>query len=43
MKYTHNISHPDWLIVLGLLLPLPLSLLAGKLVSLRSSPPASNP
>ena len=31
------IPHPDWLIVAGLLLPLPLSLLAGKLVSLRNA------
>jgi hypothetical protein len=44
MKNQYDFTHPDWLIVLGLLLPLPVSLLAGKIVSLRSPPPlASNP
>ena len=44
LKTKHNISHPDWLIILGLLLPLPLSLLAGKTVALfNSSPLADNP
>ena len=33
LKVTLEYSHPDWLIVTGLLLPLPLSLLAGWLVS----------
>ena len=44
MKRQYDFSHPDWMIIAALLLPLPASLLAGKLVSLRSpSPPASNP
>jgi hypothetical protein len=34
MKTTYDISHPDWMIVAGLLLPLPMSLLAGKIVSM---------
>lgn len=37
------IPHPNWIIVAGLLLPLPVSLLAGKLVSLCSPPPVSDP
>ena len=39
-------GHPDWMIVLGLLLPLPVSLLAGKLVSFLVPTlvaPVSNP
>ena len=46
IKSTYDFSHPDWMIVLGLLLPLPVSLLAGKLVSiLVPTPvaPVSNP
>jgi hypothetical protein len=44
MKNEYNFTHPNWMIVLGLLLPLPVSLLAGKVVSRRSPPPpASNP
>lgn len=48
MKNTHNISHPDWMIVIGLAMPLPMSLLAGLIVSWQigappSPPPASNP
>ena len=30
--------HPDWMIIAGLLLPLPVSLLAGKLVSMMLPP-----
>jgi hypothetical protein len=37
------ISHPDWMIVAGLLLPMPLSLIAGKLVSLLFPPPPPVP
>jgi hypothetical protein len=43
---SHGYEHPGWMIVLGLLLPLPLSLLGGKIASLGavvSQPPASNP
>lgn len=36
-----DITHPDWMIILALLLPLPVSLLAGKLVS-RLLPPSAN-
>jgi hypothetical protein len=39
-------GHPEWMIILGLLLPLPVSLLAGKLVSFlvpTPAAPASNP
>jgi hypothetical protein len=44
MKRQYDFSHPDWMIVAGLLLPLPVSLFAGKLVSmLLPPPPASNP
>ncbi len=35
MKAKLDYSHPDWLIATGLLLPVPLSLLGGWLVSLR--------
>lgn len=41
----HGYVHPNWMIILALLMPLPLSLLAGKLVSLQQSPqspPESN-
>ena len=31
-------GHPDWMIVAGLLLPLPVSLLAGKVVSMMFAP-----
>jgi hypothetical protein len=34
MKNRYDLAHPDWMIVAGLLLPLPMSLLAGKLVSM---------
>jgi hypothetical protein len=35
-------GHPDWMIIAGLLLPLPVSLIAGKLVSiLLDAPPPS--
>jgi hypothetical protein len=42
MTNLYDIAHPDWMIVAGLLLPLPLSLIAGKLVSmiLPSAPAA---
>ena len=46
MKTQYDFSHPDWMIVAGLLLPLPASLLAGKIVSMLLPPPAataSNP
>jgi hypothetical protein len=46
MKNRYDIAHPDWMIVAGLLLPLPVSLLAGKLVSMLfppTVPPASAP
>jgi hypothetical protein len=44
MKRTYGFSHADWMIVLGLLLPLPASLAAGKIVSILKPPPAvSNP
>jgi hypothetical protein len=34
MKITYEVSHPDWVIITGLLLPLPMSLIGGKLASL---------
>jgi hypothetical protein len=34
-----GISHPDWMLIAGLLSPIPLSLLAGKVVSLLLPPP----
>ena len=37
------LPHPAWMIVAGLLLPLPLALLVGKLVALMSGPPAPLP
>jgi hypothetical protein len=45
MKKHYDFTHPDWMIVAGLLLPLPSSLLAGKIVSMLFPPPllASNP
>jgi hypothetical protein len=45
MKQEYDFTHPTWMIIAGLLLPLPLSLLGGKLVSPRTSPPTpvSNP
>jgi undecaprenyl pyrophosphate phosphatase UppP len=46
MKSQYDFSHPDWMIVAGLLLPLPVSLLAGKIVSMLLPPSpasASNP
>ncbi|MSQ94470.1 MAG: hypothetical protein EXR98_07930 [Gemmataceae bacterium] len=43
MKAECDYSHPDWLLITGLLLPLPTSLLAGKLVARwrRPAPAAS--
>ena len=38
LQREYNFSHPDWMLVLGLLLPIPVSLLAGKLVSLLFPP-----
>ena len=35
MKSEYDISHPDYMIVLGLLLPLPMSILGGALVERR--------
>lgn len=48
MKRKFDFAHPDWMIVAALLLPLPLSLLAGQVVSILfpdpQPPPAeSNP
>lgn len=37
------LPHPAWMIVAGLLLPLPIALLAGKLVAMMSSSPAPLP
>lgn len=39
MKQEYDFTHPSWLIIAGLLLPLPMSLLGGKLVSPRTPPP----
>jgi hypothetical protein len=40
MKKDYDYTHPDWVIVLGLLLPIPASLLAGKFVAwLFPTPP----
>jgi hypothetical protein len=36
-------GHPEWMIVAGLLLPLPVSLLAGKIVSMLLSPSPTSP
>jgi len=38
-------GHPNWMVIAGLLLPLPVSILAGNLVSPRTPPsaPVSNP
>jgi hypothetical protein len=36
------IPHPDWMKVAGLLLPLPMSLLGGKIVSLLLPPPPAH-
>jgi hypothetical protein len=33
MKYQMHIDHPDWMILVGLLQPLPVSLIAGAIVS----------
>ena len=38
-----NFTHPDWMIVAGLLLPLPVSLIAGKLVARWRCPRALPP
>jgi hypothetical protein len=43
MMKTHGYTHPDWMIVLALLMPLPLSLLGGKLVAISNPPPAEPP
>jgi hypothetical protein len=43
MKKLYDFSHPDWMIVAGLLLPLPMSLLGGKLVSMLIPPPPTPP
>jgi hypothetical protein len=44
LKRTYEYTHPDWLLLAGLLLPIPVSLLAGKLVSmLFPSPPVNSP
>ena len=47
MKNKFGVSHPDWMIIAILLLPMPISLLAGKLVSMLCPPAppstASNP
>jgi hypothetical protein len=45
MKATLDYTHPAWMIIAGLLLPLPLSILAGKLAAPRTPPhaPVSNP
>ncbi|MBI2808300.1 MAG: hypothetical protein HYX68_25210 [Planctomycetes bacterium] len=39
LKTQLDYAHPDWLIVTGLLLPLPLSLGGGKLVAMLFPPP----
>lgn len=41
LKTEHDITHPDWLIIVGLLLPMPLSLLAGKTVALSHPFPST--
>lgn len=44
MKRDYDFTHPTWMIIASLLLPLPLSLLGGKLMSPRTpSAPVSNP
>ena len=43
MKSKYDFTHPDWMIVAGLLLPIPISLVAGKLVSYFLPPPGNTP
>ena len=43
MKQRYGFTHPDWMIVAGLLLPLPVSLLAGKMVATLYPPPPTVP
>jgi hypothetical protein len=38
LKTRHDITHPEWMVIAGLLLPLPVSLLAGQLVAWRNPP-----
>ncbi len=39
VKHAYGVSHPDWMLIAGLLSPIPLSLIAGKIVSLLFPPP----
>ncbi|HZZ79134.1 MAG TPA: hypothetical protein VFE62_11475 [Gemmataceae bacterium] len=41
LKHKIGFAHPDWMIIAGLLLPLPASLLAGKIVSWLVPAPAA--
>ena len=38
LKQKYDVMHPNWMILAALLLPLPVSLLAGKLVSMVFPP-----
>ncbi len=41
LKYSMGVGHPDWMIVASLLSPLPVSMMAGKLVAALMAPPAA--
>jgi hypothetical protein len=41
IKHFAGLSHPDWMLIAGLLSPIPLSLIAGKIVSLLFPPPST--
>ena len=43
LKSKLNYSHPDWLIIVALLLPIPASLIAGKLVEVLFGPAPGPP
>jgi hypothetical protein len=43
MKHKYEVSHPDWMLIAGLLSPIPLSLIAGKIMSLLFPPAAVSP
>jgi hypothetical protein len=38
LKADYDFGHPDWMLMLGLLLPLPMSMAAGKIVARRLGP-----
>lgn len=43
IKEKYGFSHPDWMLIAGLLLPLPVSMLAGRIVSAMSAPQGAEP